>query len=510
MSQCDIRVARTLNIYAYIFIKTMFKTIKSKFIVSSILFITLVVGIPLIFLIQQFKSNFDERSRIMIQSTMDITLRGLSNSMMSGRDKNISEILKEIEKSNNVDHVVIFNKDDEVLYSSDSSFIGLDLKGTDHAHQIKDGMLSSQRGIQLIAGGDAYYEVEPIRNEPKCQSCHGSKIETIAYLDIHTRLTQAEINFFTGSSHMLYLGALIIVVLFFGLFVIFNSYINRPLQRFINALGKVEKGDLSTRIDVTRQDEIGIVSNHFNVMVDEIRNSRNQIDELHFNQLRHADKLATIGELTSQIAHEINNYAGIMMSRADYLNMEADKNPALKNYRTDFEAIQKQIENVSIITRNILRHSKAPSTASVEFNLLTIVHQSIMIFEPITRKLKIDISEKFEIVDADMSGDPLQLEQVFINLIHNSIDAIESDGKIIITVIRNENNKIQVSVQDNGHGMNDDVRQNIFSPFYTTKKSEKGTGIGLHIVKNICATHNAEITCTSKPGEGTEFTITFN
>ena len=133
-----------------------------------------------------------------------------------------------------------------------------------------------------------------------------------------------------------------------------------------------------------------------------------------------------------------------------------------------------------------------------------------MIFEPITQKLKIDISEKFEIAEAVMSGDPLQLEQVFINLIHNSIDAIRTNGEIIITALRNDDNKIQVSVQDNGHGMNDEVRQNIFSPFYTTKKSEKGTGIGLHIVKNICEIHNAEIICSSTSGEGTEFTITFN
>lgn len=509
MSQCDIYVAAKVNNKELFVNFSMLKTIKSKFIVSSILFITLVVGIPIMFLIQQFKSNFEERSRIMLGSTIEVTMRGLSNSMMMG-EKNISKILSEIESSKNVNQVVIFNSDNIVLYSSDSSEIGRDLKLTDHEHSLEKEELNSENRIMLVTDSNAYYAVNLIINEEKCQSCHDSENEIIAYLDIHTRMTQAEINFFTGSSHMLYLGVAIIVFLFLGLFVIFNNYINRPLQRFIKALGKVEKGDLTTHIEVTRQDEIGIVSSHFNKMMDEIRNSRNQIEELHFNQLRHADKLATIGELTSQIAHEINNYAGIMMSRADYLNMEASDNPALKEYQTDFKAIQKQIENVSKITSNILRHSKSSSTISVEFNLLTIVRQSITIFEPITKKLKINISEKYEISDADMSGDPLQLEQVFINLIHNSIDAIGSDGEIIITITRNEDNKIQVSVQDNGKGMSDEVKQNIFSPFYTTKKSEKGTGIGLHIVKNICEIHNAEIICSSRSGEGTIFTITFN
>jgi signal transduction histidine kinase len=487
----------------------MFKTIKSKFIVSSVLFITLVVGIPILFLIQQFKKNFEERSRIMLTATMEVTERGLSNSMMQG-NKNLSSILAEIEASNNVDHVVIFDENDIVLQSSDSSDIGRDLKGSDHEHLIENGKVSSERGIKLIEGSDVYYAVDPILNEERCHSCHDPEKKVLGYLDIHTRLTQAEINFFTGSSHMLYLGIAIIVVLFMGLYIIFNNYINKPLQNFINALGKVEKGDLSTQIDITRKDEIGIVSDHFNRMVDEIRNSRNKIDELHFNQLRHADKLATIGELTSQIAHEINNYAGIMMSRADYLNMEATNNPALAKYHTDFEVIQKQIENVSQITRNILRHSKSPSTTSVDFNLLPVIRQSIIIFEQIAKKLKINIIEKFEVENAELSGDPLQVEQVFINLLSNSIDAIESDGEITINVKRNAEGKVEVYVMDNGKGMSDEVMENIFSPFYTTKKSEKGTGIGLHIVKNICQIHNAEITCKSKPGEGTVFRIIFN
>jgi signal transduction histidine kinase len=487
----------------------MFKTIKSKFIVSSILFITLVVGIPIIFLIQQFKSNFEERSRIMLSSTMNVTMRGLYNSMMQG-EKDISKILKDIESNNDVDYVRIFNSRNIVLFSSDTVEIGHDLRETEHGHSILDSGIVSDIGIKTIGDSDVYFAVEPIRNEEKCQSCHTKNGEVIAYLDIHTRLTQAEINFFTGSSHMVYLGIAIVVILFIGLFIIFNNYINIPLQNFIKALGKVEKGDLSTQIDITRNDEIGIVSTHFNRMVDEIRNSRNQIDELHFNQLRHADKLATIGELTSQIAHEINNYAGIMMSRADYLNMEASKKTALKEYQADFEAIQNQIENVSQITRNILRHSKSPSTTNVKIDLLTVIRQSIMIFEQIAKKSKIEIVENFEINDAELSGDPLQLEQVFINLISNSMDAIGSDGRIIISVYRNSENKIVVAVQDNGKGMSGEVKKNIFSPFFTTKKSEKGTGIGLHIVKNICTNHNADIKCESDPGEGAVFTITFN
>jgi signal transduction histidine kinase len=444
----------------------------------------------------------------MLSATMDITKRGLSNSMMMG-DKNLSKILREIESSKNVDHAVIVDSNDIILHSSDPSEIGQNLKGTNHEHFIEKNEMKQERGIKLISGRDVYFAMDPIVNEERCHSCHDPKKEVLGYLDIHTRLTQAEINFFTGSSHMLYLGIVIIALLFVGLFVIFNNYINKPLQKFINALEKVEKGDLTTQIDIQRQDEIGIVSGHFNKMVDEIRNSRNQIDELHFNQLRHADKLATIGELTSQIAHEINNYAGIMMSRADYLTMEVSKNSGLMKYKSDFEAIQNQIENVSRITRNILRHSKSPSTNNVNLNLLTVIRQSIMIFEQIAAKLKIQITDKFNIQDAQLSGDPLQLEQVFINLISNSIDAIEQNGEIIITVDRNSENKLEVTVQDNGKGMSEEVRKNIFSPFFTTKKSEKGTGIGLHIVNTICRNHNAEIKCESKPGEGAVFTITF-
>ena len=101
------------------------------------------------------------------------------------------------------------------------------------------------------------------------------------------------------------------------------------------------------------------------------------------------------------------------------------------------------------------------------------------------------------------------MEQVLTNLVNNSIDAINSNGKLLIKVDKTKNQEFQLSILDNGQGIEDHIKEKIFSPFFTTKSGNKGTGLGLYIVKNICNNHDAEISCESDPGIGTKFIITF-
>ncbi|MBK8943956.1 MAG: HAMP domain-containing histidine kinase [Ignavibacteriae bacterium] len=112
--------------------------------------------------------------------------------------------------------------------------------------------------------------------------------------------------------------------------------------------------------------------------------------------------------------------------------------------------------------------------------------------------------------EAIIFGDPNQIEQVVLNLISNSMDAIKENGIINVMINLSEENKIQLKISDNGIGIDQESLEKIFSPFYTNKDSGKGTGLGLYIVQNICKNHNAEIICESKINEGTTFTITFN
>jgi signal transduction histidine kinase len=197
------------------------------------------------------------------------------------------------------------------------------------------------------------------------------------------------------------------------------------------------------------------------------------------------------------------------MSRADYLQMGTSQNPALKKYHEDVEVVINQISKISKITGNILKYSKKLPKKFMRIDLQEITEESLQILGPRLNKKNITVKKKFITSDATIFGDATQMEQVFTNLVNNAIDAIDGDGQLVIGIDRNGNNQVIWYLIDNGCGMNDQIREQIFSPFFTTKSANKGTGLGLYIVKNICKNHNAEIICKSEPDKGTTFEIHF-
>jgi signal transduction histidine kinase len=210
------------------------------------------------------------------------------------------------------------------------------------------------------------------------------------------------------------------------------------------------------------------------------------------------------------MAHEINNPIGITYSRLEYLNLECEQNHDFGKYKGDIDVIISQLEKVSSITKNILKYSKKLPKDFANIELIKIVTDSIFLLEPRLKKNNISILKDFIIDRADITGDAQQIEQVIINLINNAIDAMPDGGNINIQIKRNKSGHIEVTVSDNGSGINEQDLNDIFSPFFTTKSGDKGTGLGLYIVKNILKNHNAVISCNSKINRGTTFILIFN
>ncbi len=485
----------------------MFRTIKGKFIFLTVFFIMLSVGLPFFFLISQFKENFHQRSVEMLETSLDMMNYALINAMMLGFQKDVQLIVEQISSKENIEHVRIFDRKGLISQSSEIDEVGKFIQVLTPRHiDVGRGGIP-KRKISLSDPDGFYVAFEPIENEEKCQPCHGTE-PVIAFLDIDTDLTRAESKFYTGTYHFMFLGISTTLILIIGFYIIFNFYINKPLQKFIVAVDAIERGNLNYRLPAVKPDEFGILERHFNRMVSELKLSQEKIEEFHFEQLRHADRLVTLGEMTAQVAHEINNHTAIIMSRADYLQLESLNNSQLKKYSEDLDVIFNQIGKVSAITKNILRHSKKLSKDFREVSLTEIVNDSLGIFNPILKKRDIKIEKKIDIEDDKILADPTQIDQVITNLVNNSADAIIDSGTITIE-LKSREDKILLSVADNGIGMEESMLDQIFSPFYSTKTGEKGTGLGLYIVSNILKNHKAKIECESKKGEGTKFKIFF-
>jgi signal transduction histidine kinase len=230
-------------------------------------------------------------------------------------------------------------------------------------------------------------------------------------------------------------------------------------------------------------------------------------------QLNHSSKLASIGELVDSVAHEINTPMGIISAHADSILMDGEKNIEIKE---ELEIIRKQTRRISDYTRTLLNFSRRLAFNPEELEIIALVEESLYLLTPRFREKKIKIFNKVSDKRILVQGDRSQLEQVFINIFNNAIDAVTNNG--IIKIDASENNRksilpgtnpvksVKISISDNGGGIKKTDINKIFDPFFTTKATS-GTGLGLSIAKSIIQRHKGSIEVDSREGKGTVFSI---
>ena len=487
----------------------MFKTVKSKFIFFSTFLVLLTTAVPMYFLVTQLRANFEDRSVVMLDTSLDVVRYALKYAMMTGKQDDLQSVIDEISRKEGVYNIRIFDNEGTIRFASIPEEINKNIKVLAPHHYDFKNPESNFKVISLKTGKKIYSNTEPILNQGFCRSCHKEE-NIIAYLDIDTDLTSAENKFYTGSVHMIFLGWAVLLVLVVGLYFIFKRFINTPLQKLMVALNKVEGGDINVSLDVNRDDEIGTVYKHFNAMTYKLRSSKDEIEQLHLEELQRVNRLKTLGELTSETAHEVNNHIAIIMSRTDYLNLEFQKYPELLKYSEDLEVLLDQSSKISEINGNILKYSRKTKTEFDDINLAEVVNEFAKIYAPLLSKKNVRLKTDINIDDATIYGNPVQINQILTNLVTNAADELIDNGEISISLSGSNENKIVLEVKDNGPGIGESVLEEIFSPFFTTKTKKDNAGLGLYIVKKICEQHDAVITCESKINSGTSFKITFN
>jgi len=224
------------------------------------------------------------------------------------------------------------------------------------------------------------------------------------------------------------------------------------------------------------------------------------------SQLLRADKLASIGELASGIAHELNNPIGIILGYVQLIRKQK-QNFCLDK---DLEIIEKHAKSCKFIIDSLLKFSRKTKTIKQPANINNLIKESICLVKYILDKEKIQINLYLDKNIRDTLMDISKIQQVIINVLMNSYDAILKSNiatkEIKITTKENKN-KIIIEIKDTGCGIEEKYLNKIFDPFFTTKEVGKGTGLGLSISYGIIKEHNGEVKVKSELGKGTVFTI---
>jgi PAS domain S-box-containing protein len=234
------------------------------------------------------------------------------------------------------------------------------------------------------------------------------------------------------------------------------------------------------------------------------------------NQLRHSQKMEAIGQLAGGIAHDFNNILTAILGYGNILLMKLPPDsPSMKTA----EQILAAAERGAGLTQGLLTFSRKQTNNLIRIDLNTII-------ERVEKLLTTLISENSTLIShlskepLPVMADSMQIEQVLINLATNMRDSMPDGGTVTISTelvsLETEfmasygfgNGRfVHLSMSDTGHGMNEETIRRIFEPFYTTKEIGKGTGLGLSVVYGIVKKHNGHILCTSKPGEGSNFSV---
>ena len=336
--------------------------------------------------------------------------------------------------------------------------------------------------------------------------------ESLSQLDNYTRT--AIIRIFILMGELVLIAGLAVLLLGFGM-------IGRPLHRLIEKIRRIGEGNLSEPLYLSGSGEFSELATALNTMCEQLNDARENVRQettariAAIEQLRHADRLKTIGGLASGIAHELGTPLNVVSGRAGLIATgDLSETEILKSATI----IKTQSERMTAIIRHLLDFARRHSPKKTMVDLRQIVLQTINLMSPHAQKQNTGLFFAGEDIPAMVKVDAGQIQQVLTNLIVNALHAINKDGKVEVGIRQehtqnpaggNESAKdyFCLYVLDEGIGIQEKDIKHLFEPFFTTKDAGHGTGLGLSIAYGIIEEHGGWIEVKSTPGAGSCFSV---
>jgi len=276
----------------------------------------------------------------------------------------------------------------------------------------------------------------------------------------------------------------------------------RPILSLNQMMKRAGAGNLTVRAPTRRGDEVAELAEVFNLMMDELEAARER-EELQRVQLAHTEKMAAVGTLAAGVAHEVNNpLAGVLASIENMVDNPDDKEMRDRYLRLIADGL-KRIERT---VANLLNFARP---REILLEPTSINHNLSHVVELVGYQLRahgVEVKTDFDPNPAVVEADHFQMEQLFLNLVLNALDAMRDGGTLFLRT-RVRGGKVIAEVRDTGHGIPAEIRDRVFDPFFTTREVGEGTGLGLAVSGSIVAAHGGKIEIETTVGRGTTFRV---
>lgn len=299
-----------------------------------------------------------------------------------------------------------------------------------------------------------------------------------------------------------------------------NHWVAGPLRLLIDKTRQIGRGDLSQPLAFRRRDEFGELADALDTMCQQLAYARRQVELEHaerintLEQLRHEDRLRTVGRLASGIAHELGTPLNVVSGRAGLI---ASGRLSAEETRTSAVAIKAEAERMTKIIRQLLDFARRSTPQKTPSDLAAVARHTIELLTPLAQKSGCQLIMNAD-DEAHVPADANQIQQVLTNLIVNAIQAMPTGGHVTIALNRElapdaagELDKtreyLRIDVLDDGPGIPPEHLGHLFEPFFTTKQIGEGTGLGLSIAFSIVKEHGGWIAVQSEVGRGSCFSV---
>lgn len=284
-----------------------------------------------------------------------------------------------------------------------------------------------------------------------------------------------------------------------------NWWLHRSLSRLRRAADAIGRGDLSERVTVYPGDEITKLSRSFNQMADRLEATVNEERRLQ-EQLTRSAKLAVVGELAAEVAHEVYNPLDGIQNCSRLIRRSMDDQ---NRVRQMLDLMDAGLYRIEMIIRRLLTMARDDEPAIATVRLEEVIQDAVTFLAPKIARKEIEFVRELGDQHVCIQADRQQITQVMINLIVNAVDAMPDGGRLTVRMAESEADPrmARIQVSDTGCGISEQEHKTIFEPFFTTKGPGSGTGLGLAVVARIVEAHRGKIDVDSAPGEGTTFTV---
>ena len=470
-------------------------------------------------------SNAEEVADIINESAYD--------AMMKNDKTGLYHMVGRIAESRNIEHIRLIDQRGKVVFSNITGEIGSVIgKHADECimcHSsaspgVSPSPINRSRLIYTRSGNEALGFTKAIYNQPACiaASCHfhGRNDSVLGLLDISISLEMLRQKSHEYRLEFVILTCMLLLAIGMLVTILIHYLVDIPVQRLARHSALVALGDLGSRVPVTSRDELGELSEAVNSMTESLgmadRELKGWADSLESKveersreimrmeeQLRRSEKLVSLGTLSAGVAHEINNPLTGILLYASILNSDKRLDPALL---PDIERIIAETQRCAGIVKDLLEFSRESSPEREDIHIEAILDEVATFFHQQPDFSNIVIRKNYSRDLPQISVDPNQIRQVFMNLVINAGHAMPHGGDLEISTYRSADGKyICAGLKDNGVGISEENLARIFDPFFTTKL--EGTGLGLSISYGIIENNGGKIEVKSRVGEGTTFIV---